>query len=166
MSGVLSRFCRRFSFVALFGVLSLLAGCGTTTFRDSGRPVGPDRRAVIGTAVAAVGTPYRYGGASPSTGFDCSGLAYYAHSRAARSIPRESAQQYRKASKRDPDDLTPGDLLFFETGSSDSHVGVYLGRGRFIHAPSSGRQVRTDSVFDEYWGRRFIGAGHFYGGDG
>ncbi|MCU0970655.1 MAG: C40 family peptidase [Gammaproteobacteria bacterium] len=121
---------------------------------------------MVGTAVAVVGTPYRYGGASPSTGFDCSGLAYYAHSRAARTIPRQSEQQYRKVSRRDADDLTPGDLLFFDTGSSDSHVGVYLGKGSFIHAPSTGGRVRTDSVYDDYWGKRFVGAGHFYGGDG
>jgi hypothetical protein len=149
-------------------VLTLwLGGCGTTGFRDSGdwSTIGPERRAVLNSAVAMLGQPYRYGGTSPAQGFDCSGLVYYAHAKASRPVPRTSSELYERAKPKERDELTPGDLVFFRTSSTPSHVGIYLGKGQFVHAPYSGEAVRTESLNQGYWRERFIGAGHFYSRD-
>lgn len=103
-------------------------------------------------ALKMVGTPYRYGGAKPSTGFDCSGLVQYSFRRAGLIIPRTTSGQ-RRASVR-VSHLRKGDLLFFDQeGRKDSHVGIYLGNGRFVHAPSSGERVRVDRLGSQYWSR-------------
>jgi cell wall-associated NlpC family hydrolase len=144
-----------------------LAGCGSATIRDSGdwSSIGPERRAVLRNAVAQLGQPYRYGGSAPGQGFDCSGLVYYTHSRAALPVPRASTDLYRESKRKDADELTPGDLVFFRTRSTPSHVGIYLGNGQFLHAPYTGEAVRTESLLEGYWYERFIGAGHFYNRD-
>jgi cell wall-associated NlpC family hydrolase len=144
-----------------------LGGCGTHEFRDKGdwSTIGPDRRAVLSSAVAQLGQPYRYGGSAPSQGFDCSGLVQYAYANAARSVPRTSGELYKRARPKSSDELTPGDLVFFRTSSSQSHVGIYLGNGQFVHAPYSGEAVRTETLLRGYWHDRFIGAGHFYDTD-
>lgn len=115
----------------------------------------------LGLSIASdmVGSPYRYGGADPR-GFDCSGLVYYAYRKAGIQISRTTAEQYRQSKRVTVSQLQPGDLLFF-TISRDklSHVGIYAGKGRFIHAPSSGRLVSYASLDDPYWRRRLIGAG-------
>jgi hypothetical protein len=144
-----------------------LAGCGTSAIRDSGdwSSVGPERRAVLSHAVAQLGQPYRYGGSAPDQGFDCSGLVYYTHGRAALPVPRTSGDLYAQSRRKDSDELTPGDLVFFRTRSTPSHVGIYLGKGQFVHAPYTGQGVRTESLLEGYWRDRFIGAGHFYNRD-
>jgi hypothetical protein len=148
----------------LLSVALAVAGCASKGFRDKGdwSTVGPERRAVLSSAVAMLGQPYRYGGTVPGQGFDCSGLVYYAHDRAALPVPRTSSEQYRRAKPKDADELTPGDLVFFRTPSTPSHVGIYLGKGQFVHAPYSGDAVRTENLLQGYWRDRFIGAGHFY----
>ena len=152
---------------ALLVLAVLLGGCGTTGFRDKGdwTTIGPDRKAVLSTAVAQLGQPYRYGGSAPGQGFDCSGLVHYAHTKAVRPVPRTSGELYRRAQPKDSDELTPGDLVFFRTPSTPSHVGIYLGKGQFLHAPYTGEAVRTESLLQGYWRDRFIGAGHFYDSD-
>jgi len=120
------------------------------------------KRAVLSNAVAMLGQPYRYGGSAPGQGFDCSGLVQYTHGRAALPVPRTSTELYRQAKPKDSDELTPGDLVFFNTRSTPSHVGIYLGKGQFVHAPYSGEAVRTENLLEGYWRERFIGAGHFY----
>jgi murein DD-endopeptidase len=144
-----------------------LAGCGTKGFRDKGdwSTIGPDRRAVLSSAVAQLGQPYRYGGSAPGQGFDCSGLVHYAYANAARSVPRTSSELYKRARSKDSDELTPGDLVFFRTPSTSSHVGIYLGKGQFVHAPYTGEAVRTENLLQGYWHDRYIGAGHFYDTD-
>jgi cell wall-associated NlpC family hydrolase len=99
-----------------------------------------------------VGKPYRYGGSSPSSGFDCSGLVQYSYAQAGRKLPRSTDEQ-RSASKRiGVADLRRGDLLFFDQeGKRSSHVGLYLGNGEFVHAPSSGKRVRRDRLDTPYW---------------
>ena len=105
-------------------------------------------------AATLVGKPYRYGGASPSTGFDCSGLVQWSYAQAGRRLPRSTDDQ-REASRRiQVSDLRRGDLLFFhQEGKKHGHVGIYVGNGEFVHAPSSGKRVRRDRVDAPYWSK-------------
>jgi cell wall-associated NlpC family hydrolase len=117
--------------------------------------------------LAQVGKPYRYGGADPVSGFDCSGLVSYAHSREGISVPRTAAAQFAAARKVDADLLQPGDLVFFrlDPGSGTvTHVGIYIGRGRFVHAPQTGRSVGEAGLDEPYYRARFAGAGRLYPG--
>lgn len=101
-----------------------------------------------------VGTPYRYGGNTPDSGFDCSGLIGYVYrSRAGVSPPRTVAQldEFGKAISRS--DLRVGDLVVFGRGTP-THAGIYVGEGRFVHAPSTGGTVRLDSLGSKYWSRQ------------
>lgn len=106
------------------------------------------------------GKRYRFGGSSPSTGFDCSGLTQYAFKRGAGvHLPRTAAAQYQVAQKVPRSAARQGDLVFFQTrGRRIGHVGVYLGNGKFIHAPSSGKRVTTTPLTG-YWGKRLVGFG-------
>lgn len=99
-----------------------------------------------------VGKPYRYGGASPSRGFDCSGLVQYSYRHAGVSLPHNTDQQRRLSRPIRRAELKRGDLVFFdEKGGDNSHVGIYLGDGTFVHAPSSGKRVRRDRLDAPYW---------------
>jgi murein DD-endopeptidase len=103
-------------------------------------------------AVKMVGKPYRYGGSSPSAGFDCSGLIQYTFRQAGVVLPRSTAEQ-RRAFIR-VSNLREGDLLFFDQeGKRNSHAGIYVGKGHFVHAPSSGKRVRIDRLDSPYWRR-------------
>lgn len=116
-----------------------------------------------GLAIARtmLGAPYHYGGASPR-GFDCSGLVYYSYRKAGIKVPRTTREQYRQSRHVDLDHLRPGDLVFFRISrAKPSHVGIYVGGGRFIHAPSRGKRVSYASLDDPYWKVRVIGAGRF-----
>ena len=98
-----------------------------------------------------VGKPYRYGGTSPA-GFDCSGLVQFSYKQAGLALPRETADQRRASQRVKLAELKRGDLLFFdERGRKASHVGIYVGERRFVHAPSSGKSVRNDSLDNPYW---------------
>jgi len=117
-----------------------------------------------GASVAAglIGSPYRFGGASPR-GFDCSGLVYYSYRKAGIHVPRTTQAQLRNANRVPLSQLQPGDLVFFKLDRrSVSHVGIYAGNNRFIHAPSSGKQVSFTTMNDPYWQARFIAAGRYY----
>jgi peptidoglycan DL-endopeptidase CwlO len=110
-------------------------------------------QAVLGAAYSAMGTPYQWGGSSPSTGFDCSGFTMWAWSHAGVSLPHSSAAQYASLPHVAQADLQPGDLLFFY--SPISHVGIYVGGGRMIHSSHPGTTI---SVVPVYW-QYFSGAG-------
>ncbi len=103
---------------------------------------------------------YRRGGRSPHRGFDCSGFVHYVYAQVLGvDLPENSAGQFHNSRKIDRDALRPGDLVFFHTrGKRVSHVGIYLGQGRFIHAPTTGERVRVDRLGEHYWSRRFAGA--------
>ena len=102
-------------------------------------------------AAKMVGRPYRYGGSTPS-GFDCSGLVQFSYRQAGVKLPRSTEDQLRASSPMPVSKLRRGDLIFFDQdGKKKSHVGIYLGDGRFVHAPSSGKQVRTDRLDSPYW---------------
>jgi len=104
-----------------------------------------------GLASQMVGKPYRYGGSSPA-GFDCSGLIHYSYKQAGVSLPRDTDKQRRASRPVKVADLRRGDLLFFDQeGRKNSHVGIYLGGGRFVHAPSSGKKVRANRLDQPYW---------------
>jgi cell wall-associated NlpC family hydrolase len=121
------------------------------------RPVAPkptlgERAAKI--ALRAVGVPYRWGGASPASGFDCSGLVYWAYRHVGVELPHSSYALYGLGRQVPRSRLKTGDLVFFH---GLGHVGMYIGRGRMVHAPSSGKRVEIVSLRGHYGGR-FVGA--------
>lgn len=117
-------------------------------------------REVLVNALSLTGIRYKYGGNSPETGFDCSGFVRYVFKQATSLTLPHSALAISQLGKTvTKDELQPGDLVFFNTlKSTFSHVGIYLGNNRFIHSPSSGGQVRVESMQDGYWAKRFNGA--------
>ena len=159
---------------AVLALAVLASGCAP--FRP-GAPSGPVASAsspalqqgagaeIAQQALAQLGIPYRYGGADPARGFDCSGLVTYAHSREGIGVPRTAAAQFAAARKVDPGALRAGDLVFFRLvpGSREvTHVGIYTGQRRFVHAPQTGRHVTEASLDDPYYRERFAGAGRLY----
>lgn len=114
--------------------------------------------AITGTALSLRGTSYRNGGADPS-GFDCSGFVYYVFAQHGVTVPRTVLEQSRAGRAVAPDQLEPGDLLFFSTVSGGpSHVAIAIGGDEFVHAPSSVGQVRVERLSASYWASRFVGA--------
>jgi len=117
-------------------------------------------REVIFYALSMVGIDYRWGGSSPQTGFDCSGLVSHVFRQIAGLVlPRDSYAMARMGKPVTLDDLKPGDLVFFNTMRRPfSHVGIYLGDRRFIHAPTAGKQVHVVDMTQPYWSQRYNGA--------
>ena len=129
--------------------LFLLAACASSPNAPVTDPASADRAA--GSALKMVGKPYRYGGSSPA-GFDCSGLVQYSYKQAGVSLPRSTDELLRSSTPLRGMNLRRGDLLFFDQdGTKKSHGAIYLGDGRFVHAPSSGKAVRTDRLDSPYW---------------
>jgi len=152
----------------LLAILSL-GGCGSTpqqhythTKGSNSTPITSPRKAenIVRVAESMIGAPYKYGGISPKSGFDCSGLVYFSHRKNGITLPRTSYAQY-KASKPIPRKaLRRGDLLFFRiTSRKVSHVGIYMGKNRFVHAPSRGKKVSIGKLNSPYWSKRFIRGG-------
>jgi cell wall-associated NlpC family hydrolase len=156
--------------------IALLAGCASSPPRHAAGDAGwhspladlPARApsaASAGTAndvlfraIALVGTPYKWGGNTPKSGFDCSGLVDYIYRNAADLVLPHSSREMaamdgRKVTRMT--ELASGDLVFFDINGSISHVGVYVGKGRFVHAPNSGGTVRLDDIDGPYWGDHF-----------
>ncbi|MFO7953232.1 C40 family peptidase [Thioalkalivibrio sp.] len=122
---------------------------------------GLERSEVVLTALGHLDTPYRYGGTDAS-GLDCSALVQRAYREAGHEVPRTTRDQARAATRRDGSP-TPGDVVFFAIdGNQIDHVGVYLGDGRFVHAPSSRGEVRIEQLDNPYWAPRTRFAGHFF----
>ncbi|WP_395300092.1 C40 family peptidase [Enterobacter sp. ECC-175] len=121
------------------------------------------QKTAMNKLMGQIGKPYRWGGTSPRTGFDCSGLVYYAYKDLVKfRIPRTANEMYhlRDASPVNRGELENGDLVFFRTqgrGTAD-HVGVYVGNGKFIQSPRSGRDIQITSLSEEYWVRHYVGA--------
>lgn len=166
--------------VPAFGISSvllalLLAGCGSD--RERVRAAAPSApapaawtvvapadpaaaNAVLMRAISLVGTPYAYGGNTPAGGFDCSGLVNYIYrDMLDLKLPRTSAALAAYQGPRiQPRQLTAADLVFFGAPGKVSHVGIYVGEGRFVHAPSSGGTVRLDHLDGPYWRDHYSGA--------
>ena len=115
---------------------------------------------LVVTALGFLGVPYRRGGNTVETGFDCSGFVKAMYEQTVGLIlPRRAEQQAAATQKIERADLQPGDLVFFNTlQRAFSHVGIYVGEGKFIHSPRSGSQVRVENMTVAYWSQRFDGA--------
>jgi cell wall-associated NlpC family hydrolase len=145
-------------------VLLLLSACSSTPPRQQylahGHSISQGQRNDLAFyALSLAGTPYRYGGESPRTGFDCSGFVRYVyrHSLGVR-LPRTVNAMSRVGRRIKISQLRPGDLVFYHTGRSRySHVGIYLGKRRFVHSPSSGESVKV-SYLSGYWKKHYSGA--------
>lgn len=157
------RALHRLACVAYAATLLALGGCGSTS---SPLP-SPIRSPALSTlsdahahdiaihALGLVGTPYRYGGNTPDAGFDCSGLIGYVYRhRVGTAPPRTVAQLSGWGQQVADGELRSGDLVVFGTGRVASHAGIYVGDGRFVHAPSSGGTVRLDHLQSRYWARQ------------
>jgi len=144
----------------LIGILTLLVSSCTSTSSQKTYQQNPKYQQIISTAKAQIGKPYRYGGTSPKTGFDCSGLINFSYKKAGLTVPRTTTQLYKTSSPVKKKHLKRGDLVFFRINRRTiSHVGLYLGNGKFVHAPSSGKRVNIANMNDKYWRHRFSRGG-------
>ena len=143
--------------------LAIIAGCGSAPVRlpppDTG-PMSEERAEALLQTLLQLGVDYRYGGNSPESGFDCSGLVAHVFREAyGIQLPHNARAQSEYGVRVSLSELRAGDLVFYNTLNRPySHVGIYLGDGRFVHAPKTGAQVRVESVSSRYWMRRFDGA--------
>jgi len=166
---------RFFSLAATIALSATLSGCGggkasrpapppapsVTQVWPSVSPANPQvANAVLMRAIGLVGTPYLYGGNTPESGFDCSGLVTYVYREMVDlKLPRTSRELAAvQGPKIEPQRLATGDLVFFGSRGNVSHVGIYVGEGRFVHAPSTGGTVRLDSLGGHYWKDHYTGA--------
>jgi murein DD-endopeptidase len=137
-------------------LVALLGACSSAPYRapagaGSTKPTAELSDQAASHALGMVGKPYRYGGSSPA-GFDCSGLVMYSYRQAGLTLPHNTDKQRRAARPIQVADLRRGDLLFFhQEGKKYGHVGIYVGGGKFVHAPSSGKSVRSDRLDSAYW---------------
>lgn len=147
----------------LYLMMFLIHGCATTgpsVPAPAQQPPRAERSEALLQALLSIGLDYRYGGSGPESGFDCSGLVAHVYERAwGIRLPRNTAGQSQAGVPVSLAELQAGDLVFYDTLKRPySHVGIYLGDGRFVHAPRTGAQVRIESVKSAYWSQRFNGA--------
>lgn len=140
-----------------------MVGCATLPPEPPARDTGPmseQRAEALLQTLLMLGVDYRYGGKSPQTGFDCSGLVAHVFREAyGIELPHNARAQSEMGMRVSLSELRAGDLVFYNTLNRPfSHVGIYLGDGRFVHAPKTGAQVRVEPIRGKYWMRRFDGA--------
>lgn len=143
--------------------LVVMVGCATLPPEPPARDTGPmseQRAEALLQTLLALGVDYRYGGGSPDSGFDCSGLVAHVFREAyGIQLPHNARAQSEFGVRVSLSELRAGDLVFYNTLNRPfSHVGIYLGDGRFVHAPKTGAQVRVEPINGSYWRRRFDGA--------
>jgi cell wall-associated NlpC family hydrolase len=159
--------CRTLVGCGIFICIITFSGCSTLGPKSSSSKVSQFKQDTsVGTediSIAAVGlvdVPYRFGGNTPKGGFDCSGLIVYVYNKAAGiKLPRTIQLMSNQGRSIDGQPPAPGDLVFFNTtGEKYSHAGIYVGQGRFVHAPSAGGTVRLDYITTPYWAAKFTEA--------
>jgi cell wall-associated NlpC family hydrolase len=156
-----------FALAAAVSLLGALAGSVPAASASSPTAVvgtpGSAGEGALAVAWRFLGTPYVWGGASPATGFDCSGLVQWSYGQVGVRLPRTAQQQYDATVRVAPAELRPGDLVFFahtyESPDPITHVGIYAGDGRMINAPVEGKPISVQSVFSGFWGTHYAGAG-------
>jgi peptidoglycan DL-endopeptidase CwlO len=126
-----------------------------TDIPDAPPPDGTRSTQVVSIAMQYLGVPYVWGGASPSTGFDCSGFVMYVFAQVGVYLPHHAASQYGYGTPVSQDQLAPGDLVFFD---GLGHVGIYIGGGQFIHAPHTGDVVKISSLYEDWYSAAYVGA--------
>jgi len=153
------------SLLAIAVLLGACAGTGAPQQQSPARePVGSSHGLTTAAAKAAsiavrqVGVPYSYGGSDPA-GFDCSGLVQYAYANAGKRLPRTTGGLWEALEAVPAPGLEKGDVLFFNIEGKMSHVGLYIGKGRFVHAPSSGKTVSVADLNSEFYKKAFIRGG-------
>jgi len=139
--------------------LALLAGCSSSPVRHSSASDAQSNDLVM-YAVSLADTPYRYGGNSANSGFDCSGYVGHVYRHELNiSLPRTSREISRVGMPLNQNELRPGDLVFYNTLREPfSHVGIYIGEGKFVHSPKSGDRIRVEQMQLRYWQMRYNGA--------
>jgi len=142
------------------GILSQWTGHLTGQFSQAKQTVGEKTTDLLGQAMGLLGVPYRRGGTSENTGFDCSGFVRHLYEQSfGKLLPHRASDQAKVTEAIDPTELKPGDLVFFNTMKrAFSHVGIYVGDGKFIHSPRAGKSVQVDDMRSAYWQKRFNGA--------
>lgn len=154
------KFLNKFSLILALGIL--VTACSSSPPMPSGTSARSGARAAF-YATKLVGARYRYGGNNPSKGFDCSGLVQYSYRLAGVRIPRNTRYQYQHSHFIRRSELRKGDLLFFnQQGKRFSHVGIYIGNSKFVHAPSSGKRVRVSTIKNPYWLRHLASTRRLY----
>lgn len=146
----------RFNYLYSIVFIFFIAGCGTVPLP----PPSQDRAEALLQVLLALGVDYRSGGRSPVSGFDCSGLVAHVFFEAyAVRLPHNAQAQSERGDAVTLAELRAGDLVFYDTqGHPYSHVGIYLGDGRFVHAPKAGTRVRIERLDGSYWKQRYNGA--------
>ena len=147
--------------ILLCVALLMTAGCGKQTYRPTYQQ--PSAASGSGAAIAAtaksqLGRPYVSGGSSPSRGFDCSGLVYWACASNGISVPRISRDQASAGKRISRGSLRPGDIVVFRIPRSGYHTGIYVGQNSFIHSPKPRARVRIESLSVNYWDRYYVTA--------
>lgn len=149
-----------FLFICLVSLV--ISGCsGGAKNTHRGTSVGG--AGLLEIAEGQLGLQYKYGGISPKTGFDCSGFVMWVHKRAGINIAREASDQFKRGEKVKRNNLRAGDIVFFETYKpGPSHVGIYDGRGSFIHSPNSKSRVKYTKLSNSYYKKRYLGARRYW----
>ena len=145
----------------LCAALLMTTACGKQTYRptyNTPQTAAGSGAAIAATAKSQLGRPYVSGGASPSRGFDCSGLVYWACARNGIAVPRISRDQASAGQRIRRGNLRPGDIVVFRIPRSGYHTGIYIGQNNFVHSPKPRARVRIESLSVRYWDRYYVTA--------